>query len=64
MTGERLKDLRKRLGKTQAELGTVFGVSRQTIWQWECGSRSVPRAVALAMPWLVVKHEMAKEETD
>jgi DNA-binding transcriptional regulator YiaG len=35
MTGDEIKGLRKRLGETYAEFARRFGVTRQTIYQWE-----------------------------
>ena len=34
-TGEKIKEARKKAGMTQAELGTLLGVSGSMIGQWE-----------------------------
>jgi DNA-binding transcriptional regulator YiaG len=35
MTGDEIRGLRKRLGESYAKFGQRFGVTRQTIYQWE-----------------------------
>ena len=37
-TPEKLKELRKRLGKTQKEFGEMLGVHVVTVIRWESGS--------------------------
>lgn len=41
--GERLKEIRKKLGITQGELASLIGVSETTVWNWENGKRE-PRS--------------------
>ena len=40
-----LKRLRQLAGLSQAELARVIGVSRHTVYSWECGRRQVPAAM-------------------
>lgn len=41
MLGERIKDARKRSGRTQIDVAVLIGVTKQTVSQWESG-RSPP----------------------
>lgn len=41
----RLRELRKALGLTQAQLGGIFGRSRQVAHHWESGKSNIPAAV-------------------
>lgn len=52
MTASQLKDLRKKLGLTQAELAEKLQVSVNTIAAWESGlySRAMDRMIRLAFP--------------
>ncbi len=43
---ERIKALRKRLGRTQAECAAALGVARNTVARWEMGA-SQPRGLSL-----------------
>lgn len=54
MDGAALKQRRDELGMTQAELAAVFGVRRQTIQEWETGTRAIRlgRIVELAL-WAI-----------
>jgi transcriptional regulator with XRE-family HTH domain len=49
MKGAKLKDRRKALGLTQAELAELLGVRMNTVARWENGILAVPRMVDLAM---------------
>ena len=40
--GNRLKELRKKSGNTQAELAFLIGVHETTIRRWENGSKGTP----------------------
>ena len=40
MEKQRIKNIRKRLGWSQTELGKYMGVSRSSVAQWEIGRRS------------------------
>lgn len=48
MRPEQIKDVREKLGLTQAELAKSFGVSRLTISQYEIGFRR-PGSTALVL---------------
>lgn len=41
--GERLREIRRKLGITQGELASLVGVSETTVWNWENGRRE-PRS--------------------
>lgn len=47
--GAELRFARKALDISQSELGTILGVSSETISRWEQGKESFKRAVQLAM---------------
>jgi transcriptional regulator with XRE-family HTH domain len=49
MKGAKLKERRKALGLTQAELAELLGVRMNTVARWENGVLDVPRMVDLAM---------------
>lgn len=49
----RLRQMRKRLGKTQADLAEDLGVTRITIGRWEAGAEDPPRLVRLALAALI-----------
>lgn len=44
-TGLRLRELRKALGMTQAQMGEIFGSSRQVVHNWEAGKSYIPERV-------------------
>ena len=44
-TGLRLRELRKALGMTQAQMGEIFGCSRHVANNWESGVTQVPAPV-------------------
>lgn len=47
MIGERIRELRKRMGQSQEELAYAIGMSTNTIARWERGEL-VPRGTSLA----------------
>ena len=49
MEGNELKAKRERLELTQTELAEILGVKMNTVYRWESGILSVPKAIALAM---------------
>ena len=53
MTGERLKEIRTRLGISQADLAVLAGMERQSgqrcISQWERGLNRIPGPTAFAL---------------
>ena len=49
--GERLKELRKLKGRTQADIASYFGISKQAVSKWEKG---------LSMPDVLLLPEIAK----
>jgi len=48
-TVERLIELRRRTGMTQAQLARALGVARSTILRWESGESPIEHAMALNM---------------
>ena len=53
MAPAKLREARLALGLTQLELGDKLGRSRDTIIRWENGHIEIPKAVDLAMKYLV-----------
>lgn len=49
MTPEELKEWRKNVKLSQAELGELLGVTSKTIWRWESGEAKIPVVVGLAV---------------
>lgn len=49
MTGTDLRDLRSRLGLTQAALASALGVTDRTVRMWEAGHHAIPTWVPLAL---------------
>ena len=43
MTPRQIQRARKSLGMTQVELGLKMGVTAQTIWRWEHGTRGISK---------------------
>lgn len=50
----RLRELRKALGMTQAQLGEIFGRSRQVVNNWESGVSCVPARV---LEWMEAQRD-------
>jgi len=53
MTGQELKDHRKRLGVTQAQLAERLGVTANALARWERGERRIAEPVARLVRLLV-----------
>lgn len=53
MNIEQFKEARAKLGRTQEGLARDLGVSVFTVNRWECGGRSIPGPVELAMRYLL-----------
>jgi transcriptional regulator with XRE-family HTH domain len=49
MTSLELYQQRLRLGLKQVELAALLGVDKQTVYRWECGQRSIPPYLVLAL---------------
>lgn len=47
MTGDELKDLRKRLHMTQEEIGVKLGISRDAVYALEKGKNNMSRPVEI-----------------
>lgn len=64
MLGEKLKEVRLRLGLTQEELGDRLGVRKNTVWRWEKEQRRVPETVARLVQYLAkeVRAEQKKKK--
>ena len=52
----RLRELRRALGLTQAEMGKIFDRSRQVANNWESGKSTIPAAV---LAWMEAQHDQA-----
>ena len=55
MESTEFKELRAKLGKTQAQMAQLLGVSLKAVHSYEQGWRSVPAAVERQMYFLTVK---------
>jgi len=64
MTGKRFKQIRTRLGMTQAELAELLGVWTNTVAHWDRGDKDIPGPVDLAMRLLLEKAEGAGGKID
>jgi len=62
MTGEDLKNWRKRWGITQIELARLLGTYQETISRWEREKRGIPSHLSLALEAL--EHRMMKGGKD
>lgn len=49
MTGKELIEWRKRHDLTQKALADMLGVRNMTVYRWECGMRSIPPLLPLAL---------------
>jgi transcriptional regulator with XRE-family HTH domain len=49
MDGKQLKEMREKLGLTQAALGEILDVKPNTVARWENGVLAVPKTIELAM---------------
>lgn len=56
MTPQALKDARKTLGLTQADLATAVGVHPVTVAKWEGGVHAIPPPAAKLIERLVAEH--------
>ena len=57
MTGEVLKEKRKALNLSQAQLAEKLGVKENTIYRWEKGILPIYKTVELALEYLLLKAE-------
>jgi DNA-binding XRE family transcriptional regulator len=58
MTGQELKEWRRKCGLSQEELGRLLGVARFSVSRWEIGTRTIPSFLHLALEAL--ENRMAK----
>jgi DNA-binding transcriptional regulator YiaG len=49
MTRKDFRQIRWAAGMSTQEMADRFGVSRRTVESWECGARSIPARVELAL---------------
>jgi transcriptional regulator with XRE-family HTH domain len=49
MTGQELKEWRRKRGLSQEELGRLLGVARFSVSRWEIGTRAIPSFLPLAL---------------
>ena len=57
MKGRTFRQLRRRLGWTQAELADVLDVHRESVSRWERNFQRIPRMASLALELLVEREE-------
>jgi len=62
VTGKRFKQIRLKLGLTQAQLAEVLGVASNTVAVWERGEQPISGPVELAMKLLLEKKERGEKE--
>jgi transcriptional regulator with XRE-family HTH domain len=60
MKGQKLIEWRKRHKLTQRELAEMLGVRSMTVYRWECGLRSIPPLLPLALEAL--ENRLTKED--
>jgi predicted transcriptional regulator len=60
MTGQELKEWRRKWGLSQGELGRLLRVAGFSISRWETGSRAIPSFLQLALEAL--ENRMEKED--
>ena len=63
VTAEQVKQLRKQLDYTQAELATVLGVHKLTVSAWEMGRRNVSRPTEIALKSLRKKRQKQRKRS-
>lgn len=56
MTPDALRSLRDRLGLTQAQLGNLLGVTRNTVARWEMGLHPIPRLAVKLLAMMKSRH--------
>ncbi len=61
MIGGELKEARIKLGLTQAELAAALGLAKNTITRYEIDDLTITRLVELAIEYLLLLKELAKE---
>ena len=59
MTGQDLKNWRKKLGVAQTELARLLGTYQETISRWEREKRGIPSHLSLALEAL--EHRVKKK---
>ncbi len=57
MTGREFRNIRLRLGLTQDQIGNKLDKERRTIGRWERGDVTIPKVVALAMQYLLLREQ-------
>ena len=62
MESSEFKEFRAKLGKTQAQMAQLLGVSLKAVHSYEQGWRSVPAAVERQMYFLVVTQNTRKRK--
>jgi transcriptional regulator with XRE-family HTH domain len=56
LTGEQLRQFRKRLGLTQEKLGIEVDASQETVSRWERGKLPIPRGAELNILWIADRY--------
>jgi len=64
MTGQELKEWRRKWGLSQDELGRLLGVARFSVSRWEIGTRAIPSFLPLALEALENRMQMEASHGD
>jgi transcriptional regulator with XRE-family HTH domain len=58
MRGLELKEIRKKLKKTQTEFGKMLGVSMRSVQNWESESRKIPLNIEILVNNILNEHKI------
>jgi DNA-binding transcriptional regulator YiaG len=61
MTGQELKEWRRKWGLSQDALARTLGVFRESVSRWETGTRAIPFCLSLALEALENRFEKERD---